>query len=101
MKTFKLNIGILAVVLGLALTFVTSAFKAEPRTDQVYYFNGSSTSQIKTVGEWSQNTIPTDCQEIADMPCSLTIPENVVLSDYLDEHSATEITEASEGRRPE
>lgn len=98
MKKSINRLGILFAFFAIMLAF---AFTPANRVDQVYYFTGNSSEDIKMTGEWSQSTIPTDCQTVEILPCALTLPDNVSLSTFLSEHSEEEITSASEGRRPE
>jgi len=99
MNLRKLNLGLVALVLGFGLVMTQSAFKSASNlkgapTD--YYFNGSDYTQA---GDWdlSQDNEFT-CVSETTVPCKITVPENMSLQDYLDLH-ATDILSVSDGRR--
>ena len=93
--------GFAAVMLALA----ASAFTAH-KTDTQWVFTGNSQSQILDAASYSQTASPDpSCGSTGELPCTVTFPAGVdnpsALQNYLDNHSAEDITEMSPLKRVE
>lgn len=105
----KINIGLVALVLGFGLTFLTSAFKAGEKTriDKQWYFQANTVGEANDASKYSlTQTPPTSCQSGDDLPCFIETPESVDTEAELQAHflsmysnSASLINDAATQRR--
>lgn len=93
----KINIGLVALVLGFGLTFLNSAFKSDKqaRFSRQWNFIGTSLSQDLSGNNYSQTeTPPTPCDSGDELPCYLITPDNVdtqaKLSTYISTNYGTD-----------
>ncbi|RZM11577.1 MAG: hypothetical protein EOO88_46695 [Pedobacter sp.] len=105
----KINIGLVALILGFGLTITTSAFKnAGPKKADVQWnFRGNTIPEVNDVTKYSTTLpTPTSCGSATDLPCFIMAPEGVdtpsELHDYLVAtygNSASAINAAIQDRR--
>ncbi|KAA8475684.1 hypothetical protein BDE36_2535 [Arcticibacter tournemirensis] len=86
MKTSFLKAG--ALVMGVLLVLFTIAFKAEKRV-QRWTFNGDSQSEVLQASQYTLNGTPAeDCGNTGDLPCEITVPDNITTQAQLDSYMA-------------
>ncbi|KRT17769.1 hypothetical protein ASU31_00275 [Pedobacter ginsenosidimutans] len=77
----KINIGLVALVLGFGLTFLNSAFKSadkNARFTRQWNFIGTTLSEDLDGTKYSQSVSPpTACDSGSDLPCYLNTPDNI------------------------
>ena len=73
----KINLGLVALVLGFGLIFTTSAFTGK-RT-QTWRFNGSSTADVTDYTKYVLNGTPSEnCQTVeAALPCEIIVDQDI------------------------
>lgn len=82
----KLNLGLVALVLGFGLTITTSAFKPA-KADIQWNFVGTELSQATDGHNYSITMSPsTSCNSGTAAPCFLTTPETVDTQDKLTQY---------------
>lgn len=82
----KLNLGLVALVLGFGLTITTSAFKSA-KTDIQWNFVGDQLSDATNGHEYSTTlSPPTSCNSGNAAPCYLITPETVDTQEKLTEY---------------
>ncbi|QNR82901.1 hypothetical protein H9N25_12975 [Pedobacter riviphilus] len=82
----KLNLGLVALVLGFGLTITTSAFKPA-KTDIQWNFIGDQLSEATDGHQYSTTmSPPTSCNSGTAVPCYLTTPETVDTQDKLNQY---------------
>ena len=104
MKRFKINLAIVAMLIGVTAAF---AFKPVPkkaitgRQTTVWYFDGVS-GQVKDAVDWSTTDIPDDCALTGTLPCSISVSASnqTDLQTFLNGETVTQITNMSSERRP-
>jgi hypothetical protein len=106
----NINLGLVALVLGFGLTFVTSAFKAgseKSKVNKQWYYQANTVGEANDETKYSlTQTPPTSCQSGDDLPCYIETPEDVdtqaELHDYFVSNysnSASLINAAASERR--
>lgn len=77
----RINLSLVALVLGFGLTFLTSAFKSadkNARFTKQWNFIGTTLSQDLNGSNYSLTVSPpTACDSGSDLPCYLTTPDNI------------------------
>ncbi|MCX2477197.1 hypothetical protein OQZ33_22880 [Pedobacter sp. MC2016-05] len=77
----KINIGLVALILGFGLTITTSAFKTvnhRSKVDKQWNFRGNSVSEANDQTKYSLTLpSPTECGSDTDLPCYIITPESV------------------------
>jgi hypothetical protein len=79
----KLNLGLVALILGFGLVITQSAFKS-PNTDILWVFDGSSISEAKTATLYHRDLGEPSCTPGEEMPCKISTPANVDDETQLD-----------------
>ncbi|QEM07803.1 hypothetical protein DIU31_031480 [Mucilaginibacter rubeus] len=95
MKNSRLNISMLAIVLGTVIAFTQSAFKPVHKhkfATAQWIFNGTMLSQDKSAANYTKvdatHPVPTSCSGSA-VPCYITVDGD--LQTYLNANSSTAI----------
>lgn len=97
MKTLKLNFGILALIITLAVALTSSAFKPAANLDESgpWFFNGTTATSADS---WDRVQEGYTCGDASSEPCQIVVPTGKTLQEYLTENSAN-ILAISIGRR--
>lgn len=94
----KINVAVIAVLLGVGLIAVQSAFKPaeQKRTDTYWKFNSNDEALARSGFQYSQILGDPDlevCDTGNDMPCVISAPSGTSsqtdLNDYLQDHYDT------------
>ncbi|WP_426330104.1 hypothetical protein [Pedobacter sp. R-06] len=99
----KLNLGLVALVLGFGLTFTTSAFTTKFTTQWAYQPDGDN--DPTDFEKYVHTSTPSDLCAPGGFPCVITVPSEVTtpeaLEEFLEGKSTGEILAISTGRSPE
>lgn len=73
----KINLGLVALVLGFGLFFTTTAFTT--KTLQTWAFNGSSAAEVTDYTKYTLNGSPSaSCQaQVAALPCTIRVEQAI------------------------
>ena len=96
----KIDLGYAALILGLSLTLVTSAFKSTEKSkfSRTWYFQSNNVTEAADETKYSYLLPPpTSCDSGTALPCSLVTPDDVdtpeELEAYIDENYHGNYTE--------
>jgi hypothetical protein len=100
----KINLGLVALVLGFGLIFTTSAFTA--KFNHNWAFTPSSANDIYDGDAYVLNGTASDlCTTAQPLPCVISVPDDVTtnaeLSTFLAGKTVSQIQAISTGRTPE
>lgn len=75
----KINLGLVALVLGFGLIFTTSAFKSgNEKANKQWFYLANTVGQANDETKYSLTTTPpTSCQSGPDLPCYIETPGDV------------------------
>jgi hypothetical protein len=93
----------MAFVLGLGFMIAMSSFKGELKAPTVYYYNHPSDNfaDMEIPANWNTaQDIKYTCAGIADIPCSVTVPDGGTIDTYLSNYTTLpKLLEAAKNNR--
>ena len=97
----KINVGLLAIVLGLGLVFTQSAFKST-RLVQTWVFTQTNSTNIHDAQNYELNAPQDECDALSSYPCKLEVDNSIdtqaKLATYLAGKTNAQIMAASIGK---
>ncbi|MEJ7780663.1 MAG: hypothetical protein WKF68_13860 [Daejeonella sp.] len=108
MKTIKIKIGLVALILGVVIAFTQTAFKPAPQVlETEWTFMGNSSADVIDGFQYElSGTPPTACESGVDIPCKLSTPAEINTKQLLDDYilsqysdSPSQVTAAADTRR--
>ena len=98
-----LKFGIALLIAGITMSFQMTN-KDVAAEDVVYHYIGTSalTDEFNDLSMWSTTNDSNPCvTEEAELPCKITLPENISLGSVLGTKDNNQVLAISEGRKQE